>query len=163
MDWESQKRRLLASLEGDDSAPVDEQERMTIQGTILITDAVVAEKDQLIDELKSQLAAKAEPAAAADDSHNRAVNELLNADEIIAAHRKKAAEMEQELEAKLRAFELEMSVDRARIARQKVELDQLRQDLEAERKAGGAAANGGPPKRRWLSKLGLSGDEADKA
>ena len=59
-DWESQKRRLLASLEESADAPetpVEKQQRITIEGTIEMTDAVVAEKDRQIAELQSQLAA----------------------------------------------------------------------------------------------------------
>ena len=62
-DWESQKRRLLASLEDEGEShdePVRQKERVTIEGTIEMTDAVVAEKDREIAELKSQLASGGE-------------------------------------------------------------------------------------------------------
>ena len=162
MDWESQKKRLLASLEGTDGGlEIEVQDRITIESTMQITDAVVAEKDQQISELMAKLAAKVEAPSTTDDARELAVKDLLDADEVIAEHRKRAAQMEHELEAKQRTLEMEMSVDRARIARQKVELDQLRISLETERNAlgGGVASSGGGPKRRWLSKLGLSGDE----
>lgn len=163
MDWESQKRRLLASLEGGDGhvEPVSEQDRRTIEGTIEITDAVVAEKDRQIAELKTQLAA-ADADAADDDEHNRKVHELLDADEVIAQHRKRVRELEREIEEKLRTAELELSVERAKMARQRMELDELKSDLESKRQdyeaTGGLPAQG-QPKRRWRDKLGLSGDE----
>ena len=165
MDWESQKRRMLASLaeEGEDAVDEDrEKERTTIEGTIEMTDAVVAEKDREIQELKTQLATLT--SATADTrkgEQDEKVNELLNADEVIAEHRKRIAQVERAMEDKLRTAELEMSVERAKLARQKVELEELRSDLETQRQtmeAGGGAA-GGAPRRRWLSKLGLSGEE----
>jgi hypothetical protein len=89
--------------------------------------------------------------------------ELLDNDQVIAEHRQRIAELEREMEGKLRAAELELSVERAKIARQKVELDELRADLESQRQlyesTGGTAAAPGAPRRRWLSKLGLSGEE----
>jgi chromosome segregation ATPase len=167
MDWESQKRRLLASLENtgdDDDDPLPEKERITIENTIEMTDAVVAEKDREIEDLKAQLSAsgssKPDPEAEARDEQ---VKQLLDADEVIAEHRKRIGNLEREMEDKLRAAELEISVERAKIARQKAELEESRNELESQRQsygpAGGAGAAAGAPRRRWLSKLGLSGED----
>jgi chromosome segregation ATPase len=165
MDWESQKRRLLASLENstDDDDPLPEKERLTIENTIEMTDAVVAEKDREIERLKSELAASrdAEANNSADKQDDK-INELLDADQVIAEHRKRISNLEREMEDKLRAAELELSVERAKIARQKAELEELRSDLESQRQshaASGTAPAAGMPRRRWLSKLGLSGEE----
>ncbi len=167
MDWESQKRRLLASLEdaGDGKAgSVGSNERATIEGTIEMTDAVVAEKDREIAELKSQLAvAPGGNATASIEVHDRKITELVDADEVIAEHRKRTAQLEREMEEKLRAAELELSIERAKMARQKAELDEWRADLESQRQANQAshqALPSGEPRRRWLSKLGLSSDES---
>jgi hypothetical protein len=166
LDWESQKRRLLASLEDEGDAsdePVRQEERIRIESTIEMTDAVVAEKDREIAELKSQLAqgGAAASAAAADEENEQQVRELVDADEVIAEHRKRTAEMAREMEDKLRAAELELSLSRAKIARERVELDELRADLESQRANMGpdSAGTPGAPRRRWLSKLGLSGEE----
>jgi hypothetical protein len=89
------------------------------------------------------------------------VNELLDADEVIAEHRQRIAQLERDMEATLRAAELELSLERAKIARERVELDELRAELNSLRQE--LAPNGmpapGAPRRRWLSKLGLSGEE----
>jgi len=115
----------------------------------------------LLAELRAQLAAVNDPSVA-DVEHNRKVNELLDADEIIAQHRTRVRELEREIEEKLRTAELEISVERAKMARQKMELDELKCELESKRQefeASGGAPNQGQPKRRWRDKLGLSGDE----
>lgn len=168
MDWESQKRRLLASLEGgSDEEPVPQKERATIESTIEMTDAVVAEKDLLIADLKAQLdAAGNHSSATAEEEREAEISTLIDTDAVIAGHRQKIAQIEQDMEAKLRAAELELSVERAKIARQRAELEELRIDLESKRSSLGdhhAPANPGAPKRRWLSKLGLNGDEKDGA
>ncbi|MCI0332046.1 MAG: hypothetical protein L0228_02320 [Planctomycetes bacterium] len=166
MDWEAQKRRLLASLEheGESADDSDRQdERVRIAGTIEMTDTIVAEKDREIAELKSQLAQDhGGTMAAIDDARNQKLDELLDADEVIAEHRKRISQLEREMEDKLRAAELELSLDRAKIARQRVELEEMRADLESRRHEFGP--NGPPPagapRRRWLSKLGLGGEES---
>jgi chromosome segregation ATPase len=162
-DWESQKRRLLASLEESAEAPetpVEKQQRITIEGTIEMTDAVVAEKDRQIAELQAQLAAG--DSTFVDAEHTRKVNDLVEADDVIAVHRQRVRELEREMQEKLRAAELELSVERAKMARQRAELDELKSDLEAKKQeyeSSGGAPVQGQPKRRWRDKLGLSGDE----
>jgi chromosome segregation ATPase len=163
LDWESQKRRLLASLsdEGESADEPERQvERMRIESTIEMTDAVVAEKDREIADLKEQLAQGA-AAPPAEEEYENKVRELVDADAVIAQHRTRTSEMEREMEEKLRAAELELSLERAKIARERVQLEELRANIDAQRAdfgAGGAAAPGAP-RRRWLSKLGLSGEE----
>jgi chromosome segregation ATPase len=166
MDWESQKRRLLASLEDatESNEPLPEKERITIEDTIEMTDAVVAEKDREIERLKSELVETSRANVSSTEAQQQQqTNELLDADEVIAEHRKRIAQLEREMEDKLRTAELELSVERAKITREKAEIEELRSDLESRRHsapAGGAAASpGSPPRRRWLSKLGITGDD----
>lgn len=166
MDWESQKRRLLAALEDnsdDDQEPTLRNERASIKNTIEITDAVIAEKDRQIAELEARLDHTLNDPGVVDEARNRQIMELVDADQVIAEHRRRAQELEREMEEKLRAAELELSVERAKLARQKVELEELRATLESQRHqneaAGGAAAAPGTPRRRWLSKLGIEGKE----
>jgi len=164
MDWESQKRRLLASLEDEGDAPNDpdrQEERVRLASTIEMTDAIVAAKDDEIAELRSQLANSGGGGTPVDVAFDQRVNELMDADEVITVHRQRIAQLERDMEATLRAAELELSLERAKIARERVELDQLRSELESHRQE--IAPNGmpapGAPRRRWLSKLGLTGEE----
>lgn len=166
-DWESQKRRLLASLEdeGDHVDAARREERATIENTIRITDEVVAEKDREISQLEARLSV-AESAAPPEEpsAEDEALTDLLSSDEVIQQHRQRSAELEKELVDKLRAAELEMSVQRAKIAREQTELAEWRMELETLRASLGSSESGegggGPPKRRWLTKLGLGDDES---
>ncbi len=163
MDWESQKRRMLASLEDEGGSEIDaerQQERANIENTIEMTDAVVAEKDREIQQLQTQLAeAASQKPAAADHVRQQKIDELVNADEVVAEHRMRIAQLEREMEDKLRAAELELSVERAKVAREKTELEELRIDVESRRQSHDSGTAVGTPRRRWLSKLGLGGDE----
>jgi chromosome segregation ATPase len=167
MDWESQKRRLLASLAetaDDDGDPEYARERVKIKDTIEITDSVVAEKDRTIAELTAQLENSAPLPAENSGARQLHITELVDADEVIAQHRQQIQQLEREMEEKLRATELEISVERAKIARDKVQLEELRSTLESQRQqyeSTGAVAPPGAPRRRWLSKLGIEGKEKE--
>jgi chromosome segregation ATPase len=167
MDWESQKKRMLAALEVTTAEEDDlarQQERVTIEGTIEITDSVVAEKDRLIAELEAQLQVAHARPAESDQDRSRKIDDLIDGDEVIAQHRQRCQQLERETEDKLRAAELELSVERAKMARQKVELEELRANLESQRQlleSNGSTLAPGAPKRRWLSKLGIDGKEKE--
>ena len=161
MDWQSQKARLLASLESEDGETDEEptpervQEKLSIQSTIEITDQVVADKDREIAELQARLAERAENAAPVP------VVDVCDKDEHIQAERAKLEQLQAEWRNKLRGAELEMSTQRAALARKEAELKTLLATAEAAT-ADAALMNDGKPRRRWLSALGLSEDEANK-
>lgn len=159
MDWESQKRRMLATLEAadprDSAARAD---RLTIEGTIRITDNVVAEKDREIADLNRRL----EEQAGASSSDVKAV---VDQDELIARHRAEAERFRNEWSEKLRSAEIELSLERAKLARERTELDERRAEFEAQlaRSAkdvyAATSAPGETPRKtgggRWLARLGL--------
>lgn len=170
-DWEAQKRKLLASLEGEgDPDPADQpqraEERATIEGTIQITDGVVAEKQREIEELKQQLAdqpAGAEPGIDAETAAATAA--LIDEDAVVQAERDRLAQLEKEMEEKLRSAELELSMERAKIARAQSKLEEQQLELETLRKSPGENTNqssaGADTKRKWFDKLGLGGNEGE--
>ncbi len=165
MDWESQKQRMLANLadDGDDrDDSARQEERVKIEGTIEITDAVVAAKDRQIAELTAALETARNKPAENEGARSQELRDLIDADEVITEHRRRSQQFERETEDKLRAAELELSVERAKMARQKAELEELRSNLESQRQlyeASGGPSAPGTPRRRWLSKLGIDGKE----
>lgn len=167
MDWEAQKRRLMAQLEGDDlegsggGTPERKKEIASIQDTVRITDQVVAEKDRELEALRLQI--EEGLSHAETPAEDPAIAEAIDADEVIQQQRERMAKLEEELQQKLRETELDLSVQRAKIAREQSELAEWRMELESMKGAIDASApdtqGKSQAKRRWLSKLGLSGDE----
>lgn len=159
-DWEAQKRRLLAALESegesDEQSPPRREERASIAGAIQITDAVVAEKDAEIRRLREQLASASDTGAAAGPGEAA----LLDNDEVIRAERQRIAQLEEEWREKIRTAELEMSVERAKIARAQSELADRQMELETLRSSGGGGLAPGEGRRNWFNKLGLGNDGA---
>ena len=155
---------MLASLEADDIDQANEDEvsdRLTIEGTIRITDEIVAQKDreiaelkQLLDEQSSSLGGMAVGAAA--------IAQLLDEDELIQHEREKLRHLETEMQQKMRQAEIDISMERAKIARDRQELEDRLQTLQGQLGATGASSSEPedakpvkPSRGRWLTRLGL--------
>lgn len=159
LDWESQKQRMLASLEADD--PEDEEqveERNTIEGTIRITDQIVGQKDEEISELKrrlEELPGTMSTKAATDG----AIADVLDRDEIIREERERLQQLQLEWREKIGKAETDLSVERAKIARERAEIADKMQHYalgQEPRTQGGNISDASKPARgRWLSMLGL--------
>ena len=169
LDWQAQKERLLQELAAEDGVPITPQrkeERATIEGTISITDRVVAEKERELDELRRQLSAQpvstgpseVDLTAIREEAMRAAHEELFNKDEVIQAERARLADLEQEWKEKLRKAELEISVQRAEIAREKAKLEEKMSFMEAQKSD---EASPDKPRRRWLSALGIKDDDEE--
>lgn len=166
-NWETQKQRLLAQLEGfDDSCPQQAGDKLTVAGAINLTDQIVTEKDKEIAELKKQL--ETQSGASTDVvSNDHAIAELLDHDPVILTEREKLRAIQAEWRSKLREAEIDLSVERATIARERTRLDEQmeafqkqqaeNQQLESplNRQTNVAQSSG----RRWLAKLGLTGTD----
>lgn len=166
-DWEAQKQMLLRELEtgmvGEDNTPATEEEQMAVENAIHLTDQVIAEKDEMIADLQKQLEATAvadsPPMVAAEPD----LAEVFDQDEAIQLEREKLQSLQEEWRDKLRQAELDVSLERAKLARERLAMEEQLQRWENEKQRT-AVTDGtiGEAKRntgRWLSRLGLSKDE----
>jgi chromosome segregation ATPase len=159
--WEAQKRRLLASLEADaddESESADErEERLKIHDVVKKTDAVVAAKNneiaelqRLLDEQSSNIGTVAVGAAA--------LGGILDQDEIIQQERNRLTQLQKEWEDKLRQAEVEISMQRAQLAREKVRLEDLQRAVEQLGSSEPADEKRKKSARGWRAMLGLGDD-----
>lgn len=168
LDWEAQKRRMLAALEADADADEDEErqaERLKIQEVIAQTEAALAAKDAEIEELRQLLEAQS------GSIGNMAVGaaafaDILSKDEVVQTERERLQQLQQEWEEKLREAEIDLSVQRAKIARERAEIEERQRMLEEQKArhveaadAGDGNKTGKPPRGRWLARLGLKEEE----
>jgi chromosome segregation ATPase len=160
LDWAAQKARLLATLaEEEGDGPIDhdrKKERLSIQDTIEATERALAEKEQELAELRE---ATEEADANRGPDLREQTEAILNADEIIAQERERLTQLQAEWEQKVRTAELEMSIERAKLAREQAALKE--RIFELEKLAPQSADESGKPRRRWLSALGLHDDAED--
>ncbi len=166
MDWESQKRRLLASLESDfDEDEETDSDRLAMEEVVSKTDEALADKDREIAEmhrlLEQQSANVGNMAVGA-----AAVAEVLDQDEVIRQERDNLNALQEEWREKQRKAEVEISMERAKVTRDQANLKAKMQELEAALAKFPQASDEGSKKAptggKWLAQLGLSDDDDEK-
>lgn len=167
LDWESEKRRILDALEpdSDDADPDRAATRVKIEDVVRRTDRIVAEKQREIDNLEKLLEAQSA-------NHDKvavgaaAIGQVLDNDAVIQDERENLQRLQQEWEEKLRRAEIDNSIERAKMARERSSLDEKVRSLEEQggRLDGNSDQSAGPDnsgtkkRGRWLSLLGLQDD-----
>ena len=149
--WEQEKRRILAALEaeGDAVGPQAREERLRIDDVIRITDAAIAEKDCELEQMRQALAARRPAEIGAS-----VAREAVDSDALIRAEREHLRQLQVQWEDMLRTAEIELSQERAKLAREKAEIEEKLRTLTTD--AGGAAAGAQKSSRgRRLARLGL--------
>jgi hypothetical protein len=162
--WEAMKRQMMESLEADvDPSDSRAEERLSIEHTIAITDDVVAGKDHEIAELKLLLSQQGNNISEAAVAAAQVVS-AIDHDAVILQERGKLAELQEEWRKKLRQAEIDISVERAKITRDRAEIEDKLAAYEKERasQVGEGESNGAespaakkPTRGRWLARLGL--------
>jgi hypothetical protein len=93
---------------------------------------------------------------------------VLDNDELIRQERESLKKLQDGLREQLRQAEIELSMERAKIARQRAEMEEKIQTFEADRAKFAVSADGQknddsgkkPSRGRWLARLGLRGDDS---
>ena len=147
----------MSSLDSDQAGGQSDNDRMTVEGAISVTDAIVASKERQIEELKQSLAEKDH--APPPPSGTASEQQILDADETIRKGRVEIERLREELREKQRQAEIEIAVERAKIARDKAELEEKTHAAGAGDRSRESEAQ--PSRGQWLTKLGLKSPDAD--
>lgn len=166
MDWEAQKRRMLVALENmDGGEPGGAGNRVSINDLVRRTDVIVAERDREIAELRAHLEQQSAnlgnvAVGAAAIAH------MLDSDDIVRQERENLQQLQREWQEKLRQAEVDLSLERAKIARERVAIEEKLLTLEkaqaergSGRSSGSTPADDKPVRGRWLARLGLKDDD----
>ena len=166
LDWEAEKRRIFAALDADfdDSDPQRHAERLDIEDVLRSTQQVIAEKDCQIDDLQRQLDEQ-RAVQAASESDRSALDQAIGADAIVQQERERLVQLQKEWQEKLRQAEIEISLERAKLARRRAELEEQFHHAEKDAAklpttAGSTDPGGRTATGQWLARLGLT--EADR-
>ncbi len=123
LTWEERKKLLLRELEASsDDSPTAVQERNRMEELIGTTQKEIELRDSEIAELRRML----EVQSSTRDGlavGAAAIAQLLETDELIQNERAKLKELQQEWEAKVRQAEIELSRERVKLAREKLEVE----------------------------------------
>jgi len=167
LDWASQKARMLAQLESDfdETDPKQVENRLTIEQAIRRTEKALQQKDEEIQELRRLLEDQSASIGGMAVGAN-AIAELLDHDELVRDERENLKRLQEEWREKLRVAEVDISVERAKLARERATLEDKLQAMESERKklsvlksSGAGEAEKKPTRNKWLSRLGLQNDD----
>lgn len=166
LNWELEKQKILAALEAETQRDsMTSGERIELEQVVARTDRLLAEKDRLlaekdreIDELKlllenqsGNLGSVAVGAAA--------LGQLFDQDSVIQEHRVHLEQLQAELQEKMRQAEIEISMERAKLARERAKLEEQIRTLPP----AAEPPNNEKPDRgsrgRWRAQLGIGGDQ----
>ncbi|MCR4415517.1 MAG: hypothetical protein NUV77_24160, partial [Thermoguttaceae bacterium] len=157
LDWEAEKRRILAALESDggEPTPEDQARRVEIEEVIRRTEAALSVKDRELAELRQLLEDQSKSLGSVAVGA-AALGEMLDNDAIVREERENLRKLQEEWREKLRQAEVEISVERAKIARERAQLEErLRALPENAEKPPAPDKPEKPARGRWLSRLGL--------
>jgi hypothetical protein len=161
LDWEAEKRRILAALEaeGDEQSPPAASARIEIEEVLHRTDLLLSDKSREIAELKrlleDQSASLGSVAVGA-----AAVGGILDRDAIVQEERENLRRAQAEWQEKVRSAEIEISIERAKLARERAEIEEKLRALGSIPGKSESADSLSPkteksPSGRWLARLGL--------
>jgi hypothetical protein len=161
-DWESMKQKMLAQLESDfdDADESQKAEKLTVQQAIQTTDQALADKERELEELRKLLDSQAQRVGEVAVGAS-AIAQVLDTDELIRQERATLKQLQESLREQLAKAEIDISLERAKQARERAELEEKMRTMEAERSNGSTPgdANGDKGKkaggRKWLTRLGL--------
>ena len=117
-------------------------------------------RDKEIHELRSLLDEQSTTCDSGVAIGAAAIAEMIDADELVQQERERLQLLQEEWEEKFRQGEIEASLERAKLSRERLELarknSELEEQLEHIRRENRGVDDSGTPSRRWLTKLGLT-------
>jgi hypothetical protein len=161
LNWEAEKQRILAALESDsDGGKPTKEERLKVEDVLHRTDQLLADKDREIEELKKVLDHQSDNLGSVAVGA-AALGEMFDKDAIVQEERESLRRLQEEWREKLRRAEIDISMERAKIARERAQVEERLRLLESQAAtAAGDKPNetdkeGTPVRGRWLARLGL--------
>lgn len=160
LTWEAEKQRIMAALESEDNGPETTVRRTEIEEVIRVTENAMAEKDRELEEMKQVLDSQASNIGQVAVGA-AALGEILDHDALIREERENLKRLQQQWEEKLRRAEIDISLERAKLARERADLEEKLRTYEQHRQSEETQTSppGTKPARgRWLARLGIKDD-----
>ncbi len=162
LSWEERKKLILHQLENESAnspsevgSDIASQNRIEIQQILNMTQSEIEKRDRQIAELQSIIEQQSDTRQGVAIGA-AAFAQAFDNDELIQLERQKLKQIQCEWEEKLRQAEIDLSMERAKLARER---SQLEADLSAKpevQPTGEYLVQ--PKKRKWLEHLGLKDD-----
>lgn len=159
LSWEERKKLIMQQLEDESGTsfdvPSDDQveRHLEIEQLLLTTQTEIDKRDREIAELTAIVEQQSDTRQGVAIGA-AAFAQAFDNDDIIQQERAKLKEIQREWEEKLRQAEVDVSLERAKLARERLQLEQELQNTEREKSAE-AQTPDKAKKRKWLEHLGL--------
>lgn len=174
LSWEERKRLILLQMEEDSfdanqfAASLSSEIKSGKETPGAFIDRLrleIEQRDDEIAELRNLLDQQAEARSDGTAIGASAIADMLDTDELISHEREKLQRLQAEWEEKFREGEIEASLERAKLSRERQEVSAKKHELELQleqlqREYRQTNAAGGGSSRRWLAKLGLAEDDS---
>jgi hypothetical protein len=177
LTWEERKQLMLREMEAESFDAEAFMEDLNVQVDDPTLDPVrfveqlqveldrrdeeLKERSQQIRELQYLLDQQSETRDGGIAIGAAAITQMFDTDELVREERERLQQMQEEWEDKFRQAEIEASLERAKLSRERQEVAKAMIELEeqlahAKREARHGNPNEEGPSRRWLAKLGLA-------
>ncbi len=157
MSWDDRKKLLMIELDGETNGNESQDHGVSdpdaLAHLIQSSQIEIERRDREIEELKKLLASQSNTISAGV-SMEAERSKVLDADEIIQQERGRLRTIQAELDDKLRKAEIDLSLERARLARDRQLVEERQQALKNQT-AEADSNTPGVKKRNWLASLGL--------
>ncbi|GAB5404066.1 MAG: hypothetical protein Aurels2KO_22970 [Aureliella sp.] len=162
LSWEERKKLIMEQLE-DDTPQTSEEEatKLEIESILETTQSEIERRDRDIEELRSIIEQQSDTKQGVAIGA-AAIAQMFDDDELVVQEREKLKSLQGEWEDKVRQAEIDISMERAKLARQRSEVESKVAELEAQlAKHGGTLPpppsedTAGGRTRKWLEHLGL--------
>lgn len=161
LDWEAEKQNILAALEASSDEEDESQrgDRDKMAEVLQATNSIVEEKDHEIESLKQRLEELESKKTSVPVAG--AVDKTLDSDAVVREERERLKRLQEEWRDKLRQAEVEIALERAKIARQRAEMESQHHVTEDAAAKAAESTTPGQSERtsmhgRWLARLGLT-------
>lgn len=155
-NWEAKKRQMMRDLDGEGGDDSSEASGPTSEDFLAAAQSELARREAEIASLKQKLEEKASESSV---YHKNLM--AVEQDDAVRLAREEVEKLKGELQNTLRQSEVELSVQRAKMARERSELDELRMEIDRRAKDLTPQKIGEPQKpqkRNWFSRMGLDRD-----
>lgn len=172
LSWEERKRLILQQLEDETDDATDDPvqqaahvaRQLEVKDLVETTEAEIARRDREIEELRSIVEQQSNTSQGVAIGA-AAIAQMFESDDLIKQERSKLKNIQQEWEEKLRQAEIDLSMERAKLARERsqleAELEKVKQAQDNETLHDEIEEKVKGRKRKWLEHLGLK-DEGTK-
>jgi chromosome segregation ATPase len=157
LSWDERKKLLMQELDGETSSVVNDDISIAdpdaLAHLIQSSQIEIERRDREIEELKKLLTTQSNTISEGVNLEAER-SKVLDADEIIQQERSRLQTIQSELDEKLRKAEIDLSLERARLARDRQLVEERQQALKNQI-AESDTNTPGVKKRNWLASLGL--------